>query len=215
MVVFTVAKAKSTKPKSTTSYKDTAFGILSRSKVVELEGEGVKKALQYIIQLSKKKPTIIPDLIRDMHKVGFAFIFPDWAGKFRTIDVTVGDYEPPHHSKIPELTKNLCDDLEERLKHLPTPEDEEAFLVEIISLLAWFQHRFVWIHPFNDYNGRVARLLTNLLLLNFDLPLLEIKADTGKDRENYVQAMKAADKHDYTMLESLLAKALAESLEQV
>lgn len=52
--------------------------------------------------------------------------------------------------------------------NLSKPEAEETFLAEVISLLAWFQHRFVWIHPFNDYNGRVARLLTNLLLLNLD-----------------------------------------------
>ncbi|MBI2018007.1 Fic family protein [Candidatus Daviesbacteria bacterium] len=150
-----------------------------------------------------------------MHKVGFGFIFPDWAGKFRAIDVTVGDYEPPHYSKISELIKNLCEDLTERLKHLPSPQNEEVFLSELISLLAWFQHRFVWIHPFRDYNGRVARLLTNLLLLNLGFPILTIKAETGKDRMKYVEAMKAADGHDPSKLESLLAKALKESLEKV
>ena len=207
--------AQSTKPKSATSFKDTAFGILSRSKVVELETEAVKRAQEYIIKLSEQKTLITPQLIKDVHREGFGFIFPDWAGTFRTIDVTVGDYEPPHYSRIPELIQNLCDDLSERLRHLPSPENEEAFLAEVISLLAWFQHRFVWIHPFNDYNGRVARLLTNLILLNLGLPILTIKAETGKDRDKYVEAMKAADRHDYTKLEALLASALRESLEKV
>lgn len=81
--------------------------------------------------------------------------------------------------------------------------------------MAWFQHRFVWIHPFKDYNGRVARLLTNLLLLNLGFPVVEIQADTDEDREAYVTAMKAADHHDYTKLETLLAAALRESLEKV
>lgn len=207
--------AQSTKPKSATSFKDTAFGIIPRSKVVQLEKEGVRKALEYIIKLSQEKAQITPQLIRDVHKEGFDFIFPDWAGHFRTIDVTVGVYEPPHYSKVPELIKNLCDDLEERLKHLPTPEKEEEFLAEVISLLAWFQHRFVWIHPFKDYNGRIARLLTNLLALNLGLPIITIKAETGRDREAYVAAMKAADKHDYSKLEALIAQALKESLEKI
>ena len=86
-------------------------------------------------------------------------------------------------------------------------------MAEVISLLAWFQNRFVWIHPFNDYNGRVARILTNLLLLNLGFPILEIKADTGDDRDAYIQAMKAADQHDYSKLEGLIAAALNESLE--
>lgn len=207
--------AQSTKPKSATSYKNTAFGILPRLKVVELEKKAVKKALKHIIQLNVEKAQITPSLIRDVHKEGFSFIFPDWAGKYRTIDVTVGDYEPPHYSRIPELVQNLCDDLSERLRHLPSLEQEEQFLAEAISLLAWFQNRFVWIHPFRDYNGRVARLLTNLLLLNLGFPILEIKADTEEDRGAYIKAMKVADKHDYKELEVLLAAALRESLEKV
>lgn len=207
--------AKTTKPKGATSYKETAFGILPRSEIIPLEAEGTKRALQYVIKLSEKKAKITSKLIQDIHKKGFGFIFPDWAGKFRTVDVTVGEYEPPHFSKIHELIKNLCDDLEERLKHIPLPENEEQFLAEIISLLAWFQHRFVWIHPFRDYNGRVARLLTNLLVLNLGLPVLEIKAETGADRQRYIKAMKAADKNDYSKLEKLIASALKESLEKV
>lgn len=126
--------------------------------------------------------------------------------------MTVGKYEPPHYSRIPELVKNLCEDLKERLKHLPLPKNQEQFLTEVISLLAWFQHRLVWIHPFRDYNGRVARLLTNLLALNLGLPLLIIKADTGKDREAYIKAMKAADKNDYSKLESIIVSALKNGL---
>ena len=207
--------AKTTKPKGATSYKETAFGILPRSKIIPLEAEGTKKALQHIIKLSEKKAKITPWLIQDIHKVGFGFIFPDWAGKFRTVDVTVGEYEPPHYSKITVLVNNLCDDLEERLKHIPLSENEEQFLAEVISLLAWFQHRFVWIHPFKDYNGRGARLLTNLLVLNFGLPALEIKAETAVDRQRYIKAMKAADQYEFSKLENLIIEALRESLEKV
>lgn len=207
--------SKATKPKSATSFKETAFGILPRSEIVKLEAEGIKKAQQYIIKLSNPRTKITPQVILDMHKQGFGFIFPDWAGKFRTVDVTVGDYEPPHYSKVSELVKNLCDDLAERLKHLPSSQNAEVFLAELISLLAWFQHRFVWIHPFKDYNGRVARLLTNLLLLNLGFPILTIKAETGKDRDKYVKAMKAADQYDFSKLEALIAETLRRSLEKV
>lgn len=206
---------KSTRPKSATSYKETAFGIIPRSKVVVLEREGVKKVLQYIIKLSEEKSEITPELICKVHRRGFGFIFPDWAGKFRITDVTVGEYEPPHYSRIPELVNNLCDDLLERLKHIPLSESGEKFLSEVIELLAWFQHRFVWIHPFKDYNGRVARLLTNLLALNLNLPLFEVKAETGRDREHYIKAMKEADRHYYSKLEDLIAKAFKESLEKL
>ncbi len=204
-----------TKPKSATSYQETAFGILPRSKIVPLEQEGVKKALQYIIKLSESKAQITPQLILGVHREGFGHIFPDWAGTFRTIDVTVGEYEPPHFSRVSELVKHLCDDLGERLKHLPSQDAGEEFLAKVIELTAWFQHRFVWIHPFKDYNGRVGRLLTNLLFLNLGFPIVSIKAETGSDREQYVAAMKAADNHDYSKLEELISHALKENLEKV
>ena len=60
--------AKSTKPKSATSYKETAFGILPRSKIIPLEAEGIKKALHYIVRLSEEKAKITPDLIKDVHR---------------------------------------------------------------------------------------------------------------------------------------------------
>lgn len=207
--------SKSTKPKSATTFKETAFGVLPRSEIVELEAEGVRKAQQYIIKQSNRKTEITSQVILDIHKVGFGFIFPDWAGKFRTIDVTVGDYEPPHYSRVSGLIKNLCEDLTERLKHISFPQNDEVFLSELISLLAWFQHRFVWIHPFRDYNGRIARMLTNLLLLNLGFPIITIKAETGRDRDQYIEAMKAADNYDLSKLESLLAQALEANLEEL
>lgn len=133
---------KSTRPKSATSYKDTAFGILPRSKVVVLEQEGEKKTLQYIIKLSEEQTAITPRIILDVHRVGFGFIFPDWTVKFRIVDVTIGEYEPPHYSRIPELVKNLCADLSERLKHLPSLESQEKFLAETI-----IQTRSVYNYP--------------------------------------------------------------------
>lgn len=206
--------AKSTKPKHATSYKETAFGILPRSKVIILEGKGIKKLQEYVIKLSEQKAEITPQLILDIHKEGFNSIFPKWAGKFRIIEVTIGEYEPPYHGEVPELVENLCADLAERLKHLSSQKKKRSYLSELVSILAWFQHRFVWIHPFQDYNGRMARLLTNLLLLNLGFPILTIKVETGKDRSKYIEAMKAADKYDYLRLEDLIAKALEESLKK-
>lgn len=206
--------AKSTRPKSATSYKETAFGILPRSKVIILEGKGIKELQEYIIKLSGQKTEITPQLILDIHKRGFSSIFPEWAGKFRTIEVTIGEYEPPYHGKVPELIENLCADLAERVKHLSSQKKKGSYLAELVSILAWFQHRFVWIHPFQDYNGRMARLLTNFLLLNLGFPILTIKAETGKDRDKYIEAMKAADGYDYSRLENLIAEALEESLKK-
>lgn len=200
------------KKKGETTYKTTKKGIIPRSKLVKLEAEGVKRGLKYIQATKNKK--VYSNLILEIHKKSFGFIF-DWAGKFRTIDVRVSGHEAPHFYNVPVLIKQYCDNLEERFKHLPPKNQTELFFRELISFLSWVQHQFVFIHPFQDYNGRTARLLTNLILLKLGLPMIEIKVESKKDRDSYIKAMQLADKGDYLHLENLIGKALQESFIKV
>lgn len=205
-----------TKPKGATSYKETAFGIIPRSKLIQLELEGTKKGLEYISDLIQKRKfsKITSDLICKLHKVSFGWIFPKWAGKYRKIQVTFSGKEAPPYYQVPELIENLCRDLEERIKYLPKP-DNESFIFQVVELLAGFQHRFVFIHPFQDYNGRLARMLTTLILLKLNLPPIELKAETGLDRKRYLKAMQKGDEGNLTSLEILINNALSESLEKI
>lgn len=209
-----MVNSSSTKPVGATSYKDTAFGIISREKLLQLEIEGTKKGLEYIEEIiSKGKANkITPEFICKLHEVSFGWIFPDWAGKYRKIQVTFSDKEAPLYFEMPMLVTNMCNDLEERLKYLQSKEDEQ-FILEVVKLLAWFQHRFVFIHPFQDYNGRTARMLTIVILLKLGLPPLELKVDGEDDRKQYLTAMQNADEGDYSLLEQLIGQALSETLQ--
>ena len=89
---------------------------------------------------------ITPELIIQLHKEAFGWIFLDWAGKYRTIRVEFSGKEAVSFHKIPELIKNLCDDLNVRLKNVD--KNGEDFINQVVGLLAWFQHRFVLIHRF-------------------------------------------------------------------
>lgn len=153
-------------------------------------------------------------MILDLHKKCFGWIFPKWAGKFRKIEVEVFGHQAPNFYKVPILIKQFCDDLNERLKHVPNKKEINKYLDNIISLTTWAQHRFVWIHLFNDYNGRIARLLTNLVFLKLKLPLLEIKIESKKHRNQYIKAMQMADKHNYSLLEEIISLALQEALQK-
>lgn len=98
----------------------------------------------------------------------------------------------------------------ERLKHLPTL-DQADFLEELIHFLAWIHHRFLWIHPFKDYNGRIGRLLINAVLLNLNLPPIELKVETKAGRKKYIHALKNADEGNYSSLEAIIRKAIEET----
>ena len=199
--------------KDETSYKQTKYGILPRHKVLKLEVIGTRKGLLLLNRLAKENKAISPDLIKQVYKESFSEILVDGAGKFRIIQVTYSGKEAPHFSKILEMIKVLCDDAEYTIAHLPKP-DEETFIERVVELLAHFQHRFVFIHPFVDYNGRTARMFTSYILMRLNLPIIEIKADTGKSRKDYIATMKKADKGDYSKLEDVISNALNESLQK-
>ena len=195
-----------------TSYKQTKHGIIPRHQLLPLEIEGIERGLVFVRE-GKAFP-ITPETILKLHGVAFGPIF-DWAGKWRLVDVAFDNLDGMPHFEIPMAVENYCQDLTERLKHLPPQSDTDSFFKELVSILAWAQHRFVVIHPFNDYNGRIARLLTNAILQSLDLPFLELKAESEEDRKRYIHALREADHLDFTEFEVILYDSLRESLQKL
>lgn len=204
-----------TKRLGETSYKETAFGVLPRSKLIPLEIEGIKRAWDCLLKYrQKKKLPLTSAFFKEVHKVGFRWIFPENGGKFRFVNVTVSAHQPPKFYEVPQYMENFCRDLQERFRHLPKIDDSN-FFDTLIDLLSWAHHRFLWIHPFQDYNGRIGRLLINMILLNLDLPPIELQVETTARRKKYIQALKAADKGDYQLLKNIVRASMKEAAQSI
>lgn len=63
-----------------------------------------------------------------------------------------------------------------------------------VIIAAWFHHSFVQIHPFQDGNGRMARLLASLILIKADLFPFTVNRD---EKKRYIQSLEAADNENY------------------
>lgn len=81
---------------------------------------------------------------------------------------------------------------------------------DVTRIIGKLHHEFVLIHPFDDGNGRVARLLVNYVLYRLGYPPIIIKS---RDKKNYLAALNRADVGDLDAFVLYLANELVWSLE--
>lgn len=104
-------------------------------------------------------------------------------------DGSIHEYCPPIH---------VDSEMDNLLGWLGEYHDDDPVIAS-----AWLHHRFTQIHPYQDGNGRVARVLTTLVLLKSELLPLVIDRDL---RTEYVHSLEAADFGDLSKLASLFAR---------
>jgi len=183
--------------KTKPSYKETKFGILPIQEIENLISINLITVRSYILR-NYKKLTISIDLAKELHSKLAENIFNE-AGNFRKTEVTIGNYKPPKNYKLLELMTNWQDDLQERIKHIKNKNDH-------IQTLSWLMHKFLWIHPFFDYNGRICRLLGEIYLLQNNLPVISFM---GIKRNDFSNAMKSATfENNFTKIENLIKNNL-------
>ena len=70
---------------------------------------------------------------------------------------------------------------------------------------AIFHHRLVQIHPYNDANGRLARIISSLIFLQYSIPPPVV---TEEDRSNYIFSLRNADTGDLTPFVNFIGKRI-------
>jgi len=192
---------------NTLSFSETALvvekGITIGGKTVQEHLEAINhiQAIDFIRDLaSKKQHEIVLDDILAVHKIILQKIDDSNAGIFRKVMVMVVGSRTifPNYAKVPFLMVEFMTWLHKAVDH-PV----------VVAALA--HYKLVTIHPFVDGNGRVARLLMNLLLLQSGYPLAIIKKE---QRAQYIAAIEQARSSDnYEAFYAVIIDAVEYSLD--
>ena len=78
-----------------------------------------------------------------------------------------------------------------------------------LVLASLFHHKFVEIHPFDDGNGRMTRILTNFILLKFGYPVSVIKQET---KAEYYSSLAQADNGELIPIIEYISETVKHSL---
>jgi len=143
--------------------------------------------------------------IQDLHRLWLYTIYP-WAGKYRTVDMGKGGHRFAVPGEIPKLMSEFSDDVLRRqtpckgMKH-----------TELAVALAEVHVELVLIHPFREGNGRVARLLADLMAHQAGWPWLSYRSIQGKGNGRYLAAIKAGLDRNYKPMKQVFSGILNDS----
>jgi len=180
-------------------------GITVKGKPLKdhLEAKDHHAALEFLYDLiaKDKKHTISEMLIRNLHQIIIQETDKEWAGIYRNADVIIGGakHTPSDALKVPQKMRDLMSWLNRQKGNMST-----------IELAALLHHTLVHIHPFFDGNGRTARLVMNVLLMQAGYPLVIILKN---DRKKYYDVLSKADNGKYEPLVKFIAQSVERSLD--
>ncbi len=197
-------------------------GITAQGKPLKdhFEITGHDEAIKWVEEIVKSDFPLTENFIRQLHLLllkepyEVSVITPEGQPTRRTIEV--GKYKSGSNHVLTKTGEVF---------YFATPEETPAKMNDLLAwyrkevesadanpiiLAAEFHYKFILIHPFDDGNGIVARVLMNFILMKFGFPPVIIKTE---DKENYFSALRQADGDLIENFIDYIAKNLVRSLE--
>lgn len=178
-------------------------GITISGKSLEehLEAKNHLEALEYTYKLIDSKKRFSEKDILELHRMVMSKIDESIAGRYRNQQVFIEGavHLPPPPEKVPGLMEGVVREINKKSKGLGT-----------IKAASVVHHLITWIHPFTDGNGRMARLLLNLILMRGGFPPIVLHRTK---RKSYYAALEKADDGDLYPITTLIANEAERSLD--
>jgi fido (protein-threonine AMPylation protein) len=176
---------------------------------IALEAISLDQLLRHLEKTAQMKTDLSVSLLLKLHRILFDKSWPDIAGRFRDIDVRIRGIKlrPPHFSQVTTLMYQHLSWIDGILKLLG-PVTENNFF-EIFHISADLHFRIIETYPFRAGNWRVARALSDYVLLKSGLFYNII--NPGKHNQ-YISAVENSTINDLAPLQEFLLSSYEETL---
>ena len=165
------------------------------------EAVGHGAAYDFMLKLARQQDMkITEEIIRKLHRLFYQKVDAEQAGQYRSVQVYISgtEYVPPAPDEVPRL-----------MEHLVNQIFSSRTTLHPIELAAMAHKRLADIHPFIDGNGRTARLLMNLILVNSGYGVVSIPPIW---RNDYINALSVSNRlNDMDAFSKLIAECVIET----
>ncbi|WP_370278793.1 Fic/DOC family protein [Pontibacterium sp.] len=155
----------------------------------------------YLVVLEQSWATLSMSDIQRWHRQWLGNLY-DWAGETRTVNMSKGDFHFAAAGQLPALIKQFDKQYLSRFEQLPDLADDE-----VVNLLAESHVEFILIHPFREGNGRISRLLLNVMALKAGFQPLDYQL-WEENKAYYFKAIQAGVGGDYQHVARLVRDVL-------
>lgn len=176
------------------------------------------EAIDFIFDFVKNDRQLSVSYIKELHSLITRHQITtdaiDQFGNHVKIPLLKGEFKTAPNNPVRDRTVyNYCppEQVVSEMDNLVRIYNYELSDVHILVKAAFLHHAFVQIHPFQDGNGRIARLLASFVLIKDGLFPLSIDRD---ERAKYIDALEKADNHDYQDLIDVLSNNQIVSIEK-
>jgi len=165
-----------------------------------LEATNHAHAYQYVTSLIDRHEPISQETLLTLHQLVMEQIL-ETKGQFR---------KTPVYIRGSNMTPPPARDVERLMTEWLAWIEEEGEQYEPVTRAAIAHHGFEAVHPFEDGNGRVGRLVLNLMLMRNGYPPALLLYDW---RARYIQALNTANTGNYSSLLTLIGQAVEAGLD--
>jgi cell filamentation protein len=193
-------------PRSRRRVLRNLLGIKSKREMDRKEAQEQLRALHELIKIYEKNHRFTAADICRIHRIWLKNIYP-WAGRYRRVNLTKDNFT---FAAAREVAR-LMEEFENGPLRDFTPCGFDT-IEKTVEALAVVHTELVLIHPFRDGNGRVARLLATLMVLQAGLPPLDFSSLKGYRRRAYYAAIRAGLDRDYKPMEDVFSGVIRKTL---
>lgn len=181
------------------------LGITDAEDMFDAESTLLRQLYEHIFQHSPVLEAVNFETITFWHRAWLSPIY-SWAGSLRTADMSKGGFR---FAAANFLHKQIPDFEERFLSQFASLVDYNVD--ELVAFLARLHVEFILIHPFREGNGRISRLLNDVLLVRAGYLPMDYQL-WHKHRDYYIKAIQAGVAGDYQYIERLMRDSLKSQL---
>ncbi len=181
------------------------FGITSKREMDRVEYDALIHAQEQYLSIITSKTRFTVAILRRMHRDWLGSVY-EWAGEYRTVNLTKGKFTWPPAVRIPANMETF----ERGLLAEYTP-CKRADIPEIAHRISIVHAELLLIHPFREGNGRLARWLAELMVFQagYPRPIYQFAGRGSAGRfAQYVRSVQKAYVQDYDDLTDFFVEAL-------